>query len=400
MSRKVINANQAQTTIGAESTFGTAAGVMERIYPKEGISLEINQMEVDDMSESIYLFDRKDTVSGYKSGGCKLNVYVAPRTSQLAVADVPVYSDTGNSILMKNVFGGYQASGSSGITAGTTSSVTVDAGVKFAIGQWIAVPVAGALYPAQITNISSNTLSLYPYLPSNPASGSTCVNLENFYPTENNSGSFTIEHAKAEDTSVQYRLLGCLANGNFKIAKDELFMFEADVKAADWASGSLSISIAEGTSEHTAPMFCNDELVLLQPVSTTSRTNYTLLSIDIKTDFANTYLEEFGGVQGKTGPVRNGTRNIAEVSVKLAFDPDQYARFDAKTSMFFAYAASKGTGTSKRLSGICLPNCVFKEIPKITEENGIMYLEGVLAAKLNTTHTNELSRSPIIFFCG
>lgn len=400
MARKVINANQAQTTIGSESTFGTVAGTLERVYPKEGISLEINQMEVDDMSESIYLFDQKDTVSGYKDAACKLAIHLAPRTSQLAVADVPVFTDTGNSILLKNAFGGYAASGSSGITSGTTASIVVDAGAKFSIGQWVAVPVSGALYPSKITNVSTNTLSLYPYLPGNPASGSVCVNMENFYPTENNSGSFSIEHCKAEDSSVQYRLLGCIANGNVKVSRDAPIMFEADVKAADWSQGSLGISVAEGTAEQTAPFFCNDELVLLQPVSTTSRTNYALLSIDVKTELSNTFLEEFGGVQGKTGPVRNGKRGIAELSVKLAFDPDQYTRFDAKTPMFFAYAASKGTGTSKRFVGFDLPYCVFKEIPKISEENGIMYLEGTLVAKLNTPKTTDLSRSPMTIFMG
>lgn len=400
MARKVINANQAQTTIGSESTFGTVAGTLERIYPKEGISLEINQMEVDDMSESIYLFDQKDTVSGYKDAACKLAIHLAPRTSQLAVTDVPVFTDTGNSILLKNAFGGYAASGSSGIVSGTTASIVVDAGAKFSIGQWVAVPVSGALYPSKITNISTNTLSLYPYLPGNASSGSVCVNMENFYPTENNSGSFSIEHCKAEDSAVQYRLLGCIANGNVKVSRDAPIMFEADVKAADWSQGSLGISVAEGTAEQTAPFFCNDELVLLQPVSTTSRTNYALLSIDVKTELSNTFLEEFGGVQGKTGPVRNGKRGIAELSVKLAFDPDQYTRFDAKTPMFFAYAASKGSGTSKRFVGFDLPYCVFKEIPKISEENGIMYLEGTLVAKLNTPKTTDLSRSPMTVFMG
>lgn len=400
MSRKVINANQAQTTIGSESTFGTVAGTLERIYPKEGISLEINQMEVEDMSESIYLFDQKDTVSGYKDAACKLSLYLAPRTAQLAVSDVPVFTDTGNSILLKNAFGGYTASGSSGIVSGTTSSIVVDAGSKFAIGQWVAVPVSGALYPCKVTNISTNTLSLYPDLPGNSASGSVCVNMENFYPTENNSGSFSIEHCKAEDTDVQYRLLGCIANGNIKVAKDAPIMFEADVKAADWSQGALGISIAEGTAEHTAPFFCNDAMVILQPKATTTRTNYTLLSIEPKTELSNIFLEEFGGVQGKTGPVRNGKRGIVELSVKLAFDTDQYTRFDAKTSMFFAYAASKGTGTSKRFVGFDIANAVFKEIPKITEEQGIMYLEGTLIGKLNSTHTTDLSRSPMTVFWG
>jgi hypothetical protein len=396
MTRKVINANQAQTTVGDESTFGTVAGTLKRIYPKEGISLQISQQEVEDMSESIYLFDQKDTVSGYKSGEAKINMYLAPSGSAIAVSDVPAYTNSGDSIILKNVFGGYAASGSSGISTGTSSTITVDDGGKFAIGQWVLVPYSSQLYPCKITGISTNVLSLYPYLPGSPTSGSTCVNMENFYPTENYAGSFSLEHAKAEDSSVQYRLLGCIANGNIKISKGENLMFEADVKAADWAFGSLSISVAEGTNSRTAPMFANDAMVLLQPVATTTRTNYTLLSMDLKTEFSNTFLEEFGGVQGKTGPVRNGKRGIVELTVKLAFDPDQYARFDTKTSMFFAYAASKGTGTSKRFVVVDVGNCVFKDLPKISEDNGIMYLEGTLVGKLNTPHTTDLSRAPIV----
>lgn len=400
MTRKVINANQAQTTIGAESTFGTVASTLKRIYPKEGISLEINQMEVEDMSESIYLFDQKDTVSGYKSGGAKLNMYLAPTGSAIGVTTAPVYTNSGDSILLKNVYGGYFASGSSNISAGTASSITVDDSGKFSVGQWVLVPYSSTLYPAKVTAISTGSLSLYPSLPGSPTSGSTCVNMENFYPTENNSGSFSIEHAKAEDTNVQYRLLGCIANGNVKITKNENLMFEAEVKAADWSKGALSITIAEGTNSRTAPMFANDDMVILQPVSTLTRTNYTLLSMDLKTEFSNTYLEEFGGVQGKTGPVRNGKRGIVELSVKLAMDPDQYTRFDAKTSMFFAYAASKGSGLNKRFVVVDVANCVFKEMPKISEDNGIMYLEGVLVGKLNSDHTSDLSRAPTVLAMG
>lgn len=400
MSRKVINANQAQTTVGNESTFGTVAGSLKRIYPKEDIGLQISQMEVEDLSESIYLMDQKNTVSGYKSGEAKLNMYLSPSGSAIGTSTVPVYTNSANSIVLKNVFGGYQASGSSGITAGTTTSITVDDGGKFAVGQLVLVPVTSSLYYAKVTGISTNTLSLYPSLPGNPASGSTCVNMENFYPTENNSGSFSLEHALAEDSSVQYRLLGCIANGNIKISKNENLMFEADVKAADWASGSLGISIAEGTNSQTAPMFCNDEVCLLQPVATTTRVNYTLLSIDVKTEFSNTYLEEFGGVQGKTGPVRNGKRGIVEVTVKLAFDPDQYTRFDNKTPMYFAYGVSKGSGTSKRFVVVEVPYCVFKELPKITKEDGVMYLEGTLVGQLTATKTTDLSRAPIVLAMG
>lgn len=400
MARKVLNANQAQTTVGDESTFGTVAGTLKRVYPKEDIALQISQTEVEDMSESIYLMDYKNTVSGYKSGEAKLMMYLTPTGSAIGTSTVPLYTNSGESIVLKNVFGGYQASGSSGISAGTTSTVTVDEPGKFAVGQWILTPVSGALYPAKVTAINSSVLSIYPYLSAAPASGSTCVNMENFYPTENNSGSFSLEHAIAEDTSVQYRLLGCIANGNIKISKNENLMFEAEVKSADWASGSLGISIAEGTNSRTAPMFCNDDMVLLQPVATTTRVNYSLLSMDLKTEFSNIFLEEFGGVQGKTGPVRNGKRGIVELSVKLAFDPDQYTRFDAKTPMFFAYAASKGSGTSKRFVVVDVPYCVFKELPKITKEEGIMYLEGTLVGQLNTPHTTDLSRSPITLACG
>jgi hypothetical protein len=400
MTRKVINTNQAQTTVGVETTFGTAATTLKRIYPKEGISLEINQIEVEDLSESIYLFDQKDTVSGYKSGGAKLGMYLAPLSAQIGVASTPAYTDSGDSIVLKTVYGGYSAHGSANITGGTISTVIVDDPTKFEVGQWVLVPYSSKLYPAKVTAINANTLSIYPDLPGAPSNATVCVNMENFYPTENNTSTFTLEHAKAEDTSIQYRLLGCIANGNVKISKNENLMFEAEVKAADWQQGSLSIPITEGTNSRTAPMFANDAMVLFQPVATTTRTNYTLLSMDLKTEFSNIFLEEFGGVQGKTGPVRNGKRGIVELSIKLAMDPDQYTYFDTKTPMFFAYAASKGSGLSRRFVIVDVANCTFKEIPKISEESGIMYLEGVLVGKLNTDHTSDLSRAPTVLAMG
>lgn len=400
MAIKTINPNQAQTSIGVESTFGTVAASMKRIYPKEGIDLKIMTEMKEDDSESIYLFDQKKTLAGFKSGECKIVNYVAPRTSQFTVASTPVVGDTGEGVLLKSVYGGYQAGANSGIVSATTDSVTVDDGTKFAVGQWILVPVSGQLYPAKVTAVAANLVSFYPEVASAPSSGSIVVNTENFYLTEDNTQSITVEHAKAEDSAVQYRLLGGMTNGTLKVARGEKISFEVDVKAASWEQGSLSISVTEGTNTQTAPMLSVPLTCLLQPVSTNTRVHYSLLSADIKMEASNVFIEELGGVQGRSGVARNGKRGVVEATVKMQFDQDQYDRFTAQTDLFFALWASKGSGLSKRFVIADVSNCFFKDQPQISEENGFMYLEGTLVGQLGTVHTTDLSRSPTLLSYG
>lgn len=403
MTQLKILSETAATFVGLESSFASTAGTMHRAFPVKGtVDIALEQAEVENEDESVYLYDVKDPVRGIKDGSVKAEFYLKPFASQLSSSATP----TNNYLqqILKGVFGGHQVNSGSLVSTGSSStSVVVDHPTRFAIGQWALFSTTNGLEPARITNISSNTLTLAPALSSTPASASAVINMDNFYPTEANTNSLTVQHAKAGDSSLQYLLNGCIGGLELKLERNQLASIAVDLKAATWSTGSLGYSTAVGTEVLASPMVVKDAIVLVQASTDTTRTSYPLKSLSSKFSFENNFLEELGGTEGKTGAMRTGTRNFVEATLKFKVDTAAEGYWSNQTKLQIVAMIPVGSSTSKRWLVLDIPTSVPVGRPKLSNDGGVYYIELMVRGKLSTVNSSsstELSRAPAVLAIG
>ena len=395
----------AATYVGLETTFGTRASTLYRAFPvADSTAVELTQTEAENEAESIYLYDYKNPVRGRKGGSVKMSYHLRPYATQFSGSNAvtPHYLQQ----ILKAGFGGHQVH--SGSTAGagtTTTAVPVDASSRFAIGQYAIFSGSSGIEVAMITNISGSTLSVTPALSAAPTSGSSVTNMDNFYPTEANTNSLTVQHAKAGDSSLQWEMRGCKVNAlNLKLERDSIVMVDAELDVKTWSTGALGLSTAVGTETLEVPMVLKGATTIFQPAATTTRTHYVLESLDIKTVLGNEYLPDMGGTEGSAGVMRTGQTQFVEATVKFRMDTAQDVRWDAQTAMqlhcFVPFTNSSGY---VRQIAVGIPTCVIVGRPKITNDGGRLVMEVTVRGKLNSltaSQSTELGRSPFVVAIG
>ena len=395
----------AATYVGLESTFGTQAGTLYRAFPvADSTAVELTQTEAENEAESIYLYDYKNPVRGLKGGSCKMSFYLRPHATQFAQGNTR--SDHYLQQVMKAGFGGHQTgSGSFAGAAATTTSVPVNDTSRFAIGQYAIFSSSAGVEVAMVTNISAGALAVTPALSAAPASGSAVTNMDNFYPTEANTNSLTVQHAQAGDSTLQWQMLGCKVNAlNFKFERDSIIQVDAELDVKSWSTGSLGLSTAVGTETLESPMVLKGATTLLQPLTTTTRTQYPLESLSIKTNLGNEYLAELGGVEGATGVMRTGQTQFVEATLKFRVDTARDVHWADQTQLqmhcFVPYTNSSG---QLRSVSVGMPTCIIVGKPKVMDEGGRLVMEVTVRGKLNalcSSQATDLSRSPLLIALG
>lgn len=403
MAQLKVLSETAATYLALEDSFGSTPGTMYRAFPVKGtLDMSLEQAEVENEDESIYLFDTKDPVRGMKDGSVKAEFYLKPYATQLSSSVAP----TNNYLqqLLKAVFGGHQVHSGSAVSLGTSgTSVNVDHPSRFSIGQWALFATTNGLEPARITNIATNTLTLSPALSSTPASASVVINMDNYYPTESNVNSLTVQHAKAGDSSLQYLLNGCVGGIELKLERNQIAAVTADLKVATWSTGSLGYSTAVGTEVLASPIVVKDAVVLIQATTATTRTAYPLKSLACKMTFENNFLEELGGTEGKTGAMRMGARGFAEATLKFKIDTAAEGYWSNQTKLQIIAMVPVGSSTSKRWLVLDIPTAVPVGRPKLVNDGGVYYIEMMVRSKLSTVNASsstELSRAPAVLALG
>lgn len=402
MAQSTINSRQAATYVGLETTFASTPGTVYRAFPKSTPDIGLEQAEVENDNESVYLFDYLDPVQGIKDGSVKAEFYLRPHASQLNSSTAP--SNNYLQQVLKGTFGGHTVNTGSLVGASaTTGSIPVDTSSRFSVGQWALFTTTAGLEPARITAISASTLTVFPALSSAPSSGSAAINMDNFYPTENNTNSLTVQHAKAEDSAFQVLMNGCIGGAEIKLERGALATVSVDLKAATWSTGSLGYSTAVGTDTLASPMVVKDAVVLVQPTTTSTRTQYPLKSLSLKLDLGNSFLEELGGAEGKTGPVRTGNRSVADITLRFKADTVAEGYWSNQTKLSVMAMVPVGSSTSKRWIVLDVPTAVPVGRPKLVDDGGVLYLEMTLKAKLSTVNSSQstdLARAPVVLAVG
>lgn len=404
MAQQNIKTKLAKTRVGLETTFASTPGTIYDAIPKVGtVSMDLTQTEVENEDESVKLYDRKNQVFGLKGGSVKFDMYLKPSLLLLTGSNAP----TSNYVqqILEAVFGGKRVQSGSlvGLGASTTSVPVDDASLRLSKGQWAIFSGSTGYEPAYVTNVSAGAATVIPALSAIPASGSRMANGFTFYPTETNSNSLSIYHAKVDDSNFQWLTNGCIPKSiDIKAERDSAVEMSCEFDVATWSTGSLGVTSTIVTETQTSPFVLRDAVVILQPTSTTTRTHVPLESFAIKLNTGMEFVPDVGSTEGKVGVMRVGERLFAEATLKLRADTRQDYDWAAQTDLQFHLMMPKVDANNvKSWLVVSLPTCTIVGKPKWSDTSGRLTCEIVLQSKLNglvSSPSDDLGYSPFSLF--
>lgn len=390
---------------GIESTYGSAATTAFVAHVAGSAKAKLSQTELEHNAASARLFKRFASLLGLKSGdsGISFAVHAKVASSQLNAAATPSTPYLGT--LMKAILGGeYSAAGStaSGTPSTTSVPVQVGHGARFRVGTVVMIQVGSSLYARAITNIATDTLTVWPALPSAPVSTNLVLNSYSYFLTEANSQSLTIEHTFTSPSSaaatVQRRLLGCTGGMSFEVGSDSLAQFGFDLKAADWSFGSLSVGTTVGSETMSDPIPVTNATVYLQPAATTTDAEFKVSKLSGSLNSGMTYLKRIGGVQGTHAVARMGGRDNAEFQLTFLEDVDRHTDWSGRTLQRMLAIFTSGTGTSARSVSLFANQVQIVGNPELVEEGGFAYRTARIIPVLDASQTVDTAAgSPYVW---
>lgn len=389
MSAEHIRTAEAATYVGIESTFGTTPSMVRAFPITDTFEPDLEQAEVDNLDESIYLWDVKNPVKGLKDGSAKLGFHIRSSGNRLTSGATPATPWLGN--VLKACFGTELAAAGSTIQSSSTSTsiiVGTGHGSRFEAGQPILVDVGGVPEPTWVSSISTDTLTLGLALSASPTTGEDVINCYTYYPTASNTYSLALQHAMAGSSNHQWTLNGCSVDCQFKLERNKIPQLDVALKAATWTGPSdQSISTALGSNGMGDPFVVADGLVILQSNATSTRTHYPLRSMTVKLNHGMGHIEELaGGTQGKTGMMRMGQRVFAEIDLAMATDTAlDSSLWTNRTDLQLFVSIPQGSGSTKTWMTFFLPKAIVVGKPKFKRDGGVATTTCKLVAKINTS---------------
>ena len=402
MAQSNIITRERATFIGKETTFGTTpAGSfptkMVRAFPLgDGLILEglaEEMLPVGD--ERVRRLDAIHPVHGLriasKVGALKMLLKSTPSGAQLDDNATPATYELTPRLVLAHALGSELANEGDFIsgTASTTGLINVVDGTKFRKGTFIAVEVAGQMEWAKITNIVSNALTIAPALSAAPATGGEIVrNLYNFCPAETLTSSLTIQQAFVNDATAQVTANGCYGDVSFDLPEfGKLPSMSLALTATNFTGpSSQSLSVASATDE-MGPAFAWAPSVYL---ATSVARGTRLVSEGATIEYANDWqmVRDPGATQTVSSVVATGGRPTAvKATIKLRFDSDYKASFDADTAYQMIIVQRIGTGTSASFWIWEIPVARLVAQPKLADMGSRLHMELSLEGIQDTTVT-------------
>ena len=390
--------------VGVESTYGTTPS-MTRIFPRAGGSLTLSQtvLGVDTLQEK--LVKRDKSVRGYKSGTGTFTCDAWLDSTRLTSAGSA--STTWLGTLLKAALGGESAAAGSTVTAGSSSSSIVAAsghGARFPVGQVFLCDVGDVPEVVISKAVSTDTITPLFNLSGSPTNGQDIINCHNYYLTDTNTQSLTLQHALAQDSSHQWTLNGAVVSGlSIDLARDGRMSYAFNFQGSTWTGpSSQSISTAAATNALTGPIPNRDAVCLLQTLSTTTRTHVPFHSLSLNIELGNSIVQELGGsVQGAVGAMRSGAPTVT-AQLTMRSDLAQWTGWDSDEDLVLVYAVPSGTGSTKRWTGFVL-YCNREDRPAVGSEGNRVMTTLALRGRHNTMQSaavTDLALSPFIVFEG
>ena len=387
----------AATYVGFETSFASTPATMVRAFPVEGtFEADIMQTELENLEETVDLYDVEPTVRGLKGGTVKADFYLRVPSAQL-VSGQSSQTHYLNEVLRSGL--GFRLVSQGSLVAGTPTQTVVDVttaqGSRFSRGAWIGVEVDGEIEPAKVIERSTDTLTLFPELSAAPTAGARVVNSYTYLPSVNAATSLHIQHAVNGDSSegLQWAMSGSAVSLTFDIKRNELAKLKMEAEVADWQGPSfLGFSTASASDPMTTPFAVRDAVTLFQPITTNTRTSYCLISAEIKLNGGLEHVECLGATEGKTAVFRKSQRQFVEATLKFRFDNTMDTVYwQTQELMSCILMIPKGSGTTKRWIVLEIPTCRIVGKPKLSDENGMQYMEVSVHGTRDETVTNPAS---------
>ena len=403
MAQSNIITRERATFIGEETTFGTTPSgsfpnAMTRAFPLgDGLILEglaEEMLPVGD--ERVRRLDAIHPVHGLriasKVGALKMLLKSTPVAAQLVDAATPNTYALTPRLVLSHALGSEWANEGDVITgaSSTTSTLYVTDATRFLKGTFIAVEVSGQMEWAKILNTDTgiDTLTIAPDLSGAPAASAIVRNLYSYAPAETLFASLTIQQAFVGDATAQVTANGCYGDVSFDLPEfGKLPSMSLALTATNFTGpSSQSLGVASATDE-MGPAFAWAPSVYLS----TSVDRATRLVCEGATiEYANEWqmVRDPGATQTVSSVVATGGRPTAvKATIKLRFDSDYKASFDADTAYQMIIVQRIGTGTSASFWIWEIPEARLVAQPKLADMGSRLHMELSLEGIQDTTVT-------------
>ena len=402
MAQSDIITRERATFIGKETTFGTTpAGAfptkMVRAFPLgDGLILEglaEEMLPVGD--ERVRRLDAIHPVHGLriasKVGALKMLLKSTPAAVQLDDGATPATYELTPRLVLAHALGSQLANEGDFISGGASTTTVIDVtdGTRFKKGTFIAVQVGAEMEFAKITNIVSNALTIAPALSAAPALGTEIVrNLYNFCPAETLTNSLTIQQAFVGAATAQGTATGCYGDVSFDLPEfGKLPSMSLALTATNFTGpSSQSLSVASATDEMGPAFAWAPSVYLATSVARATR----LVCEGATIEYANEWqmVRDPGATQTVSSVVATGGRPTAvKATIKLRFDSDYKASFDADTAYQMIIVQRIGTGTSASFWIWEIPEARLVAQPKLADMGSRLHMELSLEGIQDTTVT-------------
>jgi hypothetical protein len=415
-----INKHNGIVRIGAESTFGTTSSNMKALlnradppWPLAGKTQQMIARQDSLTSRRAY----QTPVKGMKSGSpVALAVDVKPPSTRLNAAATPVVfsnaSALSHQLLWRAAMGGEltPAAGSAVVSVSSADvTVTTGHGTRFAVGQWLLYEAtSGALSLHQVTAIATDVVSVQPPLPGTPQAGEVIRNLYNYFLAEDDTQTFTVDHAPIEAGSneAQSRGRGCVFSPELTLAIGGVPMLALNGTSADHDGfGDLSLSETAVSDDMAAPFALdvssgNGGLWLASSLG-------TLPSASLITSVRLTVPRQWQDIPGAGGVSSLAARKEVaspqqqvQVEITLRGGTAEVTAFANMSSRHLVLFGFSGTGTSGRAFLVHVPNAVPAVPPTVQVDGELAFCRAVLTAQRNTLGTTDLAASNVVVAWG
>lgn len=398
MAQTNLRSIDAVTFLGVESSYATLPSMSRATPIADSVEMTLERDELENDSESIYLYDKQTTVQGFKRASVRFGYYAKALSSRLTTStlSVPILYN-----VLRALLGGMSPASGANVgavaasPAGTATAVDLVSATNINAGEFITGITGGVTEIGRVLSKSSNTLTMMPgfsgVLTSASAVGS-CITL---FPDESNTLTFAMQHGKVGYSSEQMQVLGLTGGFQIRITNGQLIRLDFDCTGADWSDGALSLTTTAGTDSMGAPFLAANQRVLLQAAATAAPTQFVLEEATIEINGGMTHIPAHGGTNGFVGAMRTGQRLAATIRVKIRADVDWMTNWSAQSLYQFFYAATSGSGTSRQHFAFHAPRCQIVGKPARTKlADGRVGYELTLHPQIDTSLSTALLRAP------
>jgi len=415
-----LNKHNANVWIGVEGTFGTTSSNMRPLiiasdppWPNAGQTTQMIQRTEARPSRRAY----QQPVKGMESGSpVAFGVDCKPIATRLNASASPVAfnnaSALSHQILWRAAIGAEltPAAGSAAVSYSAPDlTVTTGHGTRFVVGQWVAVVTSSGLEPRRVTAIATDVLTLSPPLSGTISGGEEVRNCYCYYPTEDDTTTYTVEHAPIEAGSneAQTRGRGVVFNSP-EIAVEfggvpKLTL--SGTSAAHDGPGDLSLSESAQTDDMGAPFAfdVSDGSGVVWLASSIASVPSASLIASMKVSYPRQWqaIMGAGGVSSLAAmkEVASPSQPIT-IELELRGGTAEVTAFASVTARHLILWSVYGSGTSARVIGFHFPNTIPVVEPVVQVSGELAFCKATLIAQRDTLASSDIGSANMIVFLG